>query len=746
MKKIPQKIITLAMVFVAVFSMLENVQAQGYTQLASAASATTPIQQVVVYRNQSVAYDNFSAAIFAQGQLGEAPKLPTGSDVVLYVDPNKVDGTSGLQTGVRCSVSQASADYYQDTITMDKRFCADFNDAILDGRAVYGLVPTEAVFLHNANGQRCYAAGSSNTVYLTNPASTFFRNYLVNRGSEKLKQFGMTTLFLDNLQAGWSGITSRCGGAPKEYSNSTDYLTQMVGLAQYVNDNLPAYKIEGNLANASSQWDKFSFLDAAMCESCFTNWGGSWPSATRMLSDLSVMDKWIKAGHKIYIVSQAPDTTAASNRFTFAASLLVTDGSGVYFHFGADYSQFYSIPEYKYNLGLPTAAYICNGNICTRTFERGTVTVDFGKLEGVVALSAGQATPTATLPLPTATLPLPTATLPRPTATLPTAIPTLFSPTPIVLPSLTATISPTFTSTQIPFTATATSSPIPPTATKTSTPTAMPQPTNTNVVSSGPNSVNIRVSSGIDDVEENSSGAMSTNSNDLELIYDNSAQVVGIRFRGVKIPKGAVITNAYVQFKTDQPSSQTIQLTINGEASANASAFTTSSRNVSKRIRTSSKVIWSPAAWSKIGEAGKSQQTPSLNSIVQEIVNQANWNSGNSLVIIVTGKSGKRVAKSYEGEAAGSPLLHVEFSLPAQPTLTASPTAIFTATATMLVPSASPTTIPVTSTPASTQLPPPTSTVEATSTAVIPTETPVPTTVPPSPTVEVIVPMETPIP
>ena len=94
MKKIPQKIITLAMVFVAVFSMLENVQAQGYTQLASAASATTPIQQVVVYRNQSVAYDNFSAAIFAQGQLGEAPKLPTGSDVVLYVDPNKVDGTS----------------------------------------------------------------------------------------------------------------------------------------------------------------------------------------------------------------------------------------------------------------------------------------------------------------------------------------------------------------------------------------------------------------------------------------------------------------------------------------------------------------------------------------------------------------------------------------------------------------------------------------------------------------------------
>ena len=417
MKKIFQKIITLAMVFVTIFGMLENVQAQGNASLNSVVSVTTPLQQVVVYRSQSVAYDNFNAAIFGQGQLGEAPKLPTGSDVAFYVDPNKVNGASGLQTGTRCSASQASADYYQDTITMDKRFCADFNDAILDGRAVYGLVPTETVFLHKATGERCYATGSSNTVYLTNPASTFFRNYLVNRGSEKLKQFNMNTLFLDNLQAGWSGITSRCGGNPKEYSNSTDYLTQMVGLAQYVNDNLPGYKIEGNLANASSQWDKFTFLDAAMCESCFTNWGGAWPSASRMLSDLSVMDKWIKAGHKIYVVSQAPDTTAASNRFTYAASLLVTDGSDVYFHFGADYGQFYSIPEYKYDLGLPTADRVCSGNICTRKFERGTVTVDFGKMEGSIAMSAGQTTPTATLPLPTATLPTSSPTAISPTVT-----------------------------------------------------------------------------------------------------------------------------------------------------------------------------------------------------------------------------------------------------------------------------------------------------------------------------------------
>jgi hypothetical protein len=626
MKKTLRNIITFTMIFVTVFGMLENVQAQGNVPLVSTASVTTPLRQVVVYRNQSVTYDNFNAAIFAQGQLGDASKLPSGSEIAFYVDPNKVNGASGLQTGTRCSALQVNADYYQDTITMDKRFCADFNDAILDGKAVYGLVPTETVFLHKANGERCYATGSSNTVYLINPASTFFRNYLVNRGTEKLKQFNMNTLFLDNLQAGWSGITSRCDGIPKEYSNSTDYLTQMVGLAQYVHDNLPDYKIEGNLANATSAWDKFPFLDGAMCESCFTNWGGSWPSASRMLSDLSVLDKWIKNGHKIYIVSQAPDTSAASNRFTFAASLLVANGNNEYFHFGADYGQFYSIPEYKYNLGLPTAAYVCNGNICTRRFEHAAVTVDFGKLEGIIVMDE------------VSTQPTPTVTLPLPTAILPTSSPTMTLPTSTVFPS------------------------------QTPTPIALPMSTIVPTNPAGTTSVDIRVSSGNDDVEENSSGAMYTNSSDLELIYDTSTQLVGIRFTGVKIPKGAVITNAYIQFKTDQTSSQTIKLAINGEASANASAFTTSARNLSKRLHTSSGVIWSPSAWSKIGEMGKLQQTPNLTSIIQEIVSQPNWNYGNSLVIIVTGKSGKRVAKSFEGEASGAPLLHIEFSMPIQTT------------------------------------------------------------------------------
>jgi hypothetical protein len=60
-----------------------------------------------------------------------------------------------------------------------------------------------------------------------------------------------------------------------------------------------------------------------------------------------------------------------------------------------------------------------------------------------------------------------------------------------------------------------------------------------------------------------------------------------------------------------------------------------------------------------------SQATPNLSPVIQEIINQSGWTSGNSLVIIITGgKTVKRVAESFEGDAAGAPLLHIEYTLP----------------------------------------------------------------------------------
>jgi hypothetical protein len=47
--------------------------------------------------------------------------------------------------------------------------------------------------------------------------------------------------------------------------------------------------------------------------------------------------------------------------------------------------------------------------------------------------------------------------------------------------------------------------------------------------------------------------------------------------------------------------------------------------------------------------------------VIQEIVSRPGWVSGNALALIVTG-SGKRTAESFNGDAAGAALLHVEYT------------------------------------------------------------------------------------
>jgi hypothetical protein len=136
---------------------------------------------------------------------------------------------------------------------------------------------------------------------------------------------------------------------------------------------------------------------------------------------------------------------------------------------------------------------------------------------------------------------------------------------------------------------------------------------------------------------------------------------VGVRFNSISIPQGASIVSAYVQFQVDETQSENTSLTIQGQADDNATTFTSSRQNISSRARTISSVAWSPAAWLTVGEVGVNQRTPNLAAVIQEIVNRPAWASGNSLVLIITG-SGQRTAESYDGDLAGAPLLHVEYT------------------------------------------------------------------------------------
>ncbi|WP_246723550.1 metallophosphoesterase [Rhizobium sp. ARZ01] len=173
-----------------------------------------------------------------------------------------------------------------------------------------------------------------------------------------------------------------------------------------------------------------------------------------------------------------------------------------------------------------------------------------------------------------------------------------------------------------------------------------------------------RVASGANDVEERPSGSVSSTSSDLELtIDDGTNQTVGIRFTGIDVPKGAIITNAYIQFTVDEVTTGTVSLLIRGEDTNDAAAFTTARFNVSSRLATDASVAWAPPDWTVRGEASLAERTPDLKAIIQEIVDRDGWAALNDMAFLVTG-TGTRTARSFEGSATAAPLLHIEYHVP----------------------------------------------------------------------------------
>jgi hypothetical protein len=176
--------------------------------------------------------------------------------------------------------------------------------------------------------------------------------------------------------------------------------------------------------------------------------------------------------------------------------------------------------------------------------------------------------------------------------------------------------------------------------------------------------IEVRIASGDDDVEERASGSMALASSDLELVVDGTkVQTVGLRFTGIDIPQGAIITNAYLQFQTDEVTTGAASLVIRGEDTGDAAAFTSASFNVSSRLTTDASVGWTPGAWSTRGEVGLAQRTPDLAAIVQEIVGRSDWAALGDMAFFIKG-SGTRTAEAYESGAATAPLLHIEYELP----------------------------------------------------------------------------------
>jgi hypothetical protein len=189
--------------------------------------------------------------------------------------------------------------------------------------------------------------------------------------------------------------------------------------------------------------------------------------------------------------------------------------------------------------------------------------------------------------------------------------------------------------------------------------------------------INVRVNSSLDDHEERISGAlpqsgtigdMDAGSSDLELGNESATadpQLVGVRFASVTIPPQATIVNAYIQFAVDAFAKNTdpCVLSVQIENSVNPSTFSDNAFSLSSRSVATSSVTWnvSGSTWSVVGSAGPDQRTPDLKSLIQPIVNNASWVSGNALAFFIKG-TGTREVEAFDGDPLLAPELVITYS------------------------------------------------------------------------------------
>ena len=191
-------------------------------------------------------------------------------------------------------------------------------------------------------------------------------------------------------------------------------------------------------------------------------------------------------------------------------------------------------------------------------------------------------------------------------------------------------------------------------------------------------SVSVRINSATDDFEEwlkpigtqtqsKTVGGMDAGSSDLEFGTEasgNDPQMVGLRFNNLNIPQGALITNAYIQFKVDafSKNSNPCVVFIKAQDTDSAGTFTSINFDLTSRLKLKDSVVWnvSGASWGTVGSAAADQRTTDISILVQQLVNRSGWKNNNSVAFFLYG-SGTREVESFDGDAQGAPLLVVQY-------------------------------------------------------------------------------------
>ena len=177
----------------------------------------------------------------------------------------------------------------------------------------------------------------------------------------------------------------------------------------------------------------------------------------------------------------------------------------------------------------------------------------------------------------------------------------------------------------------------------------------------------IPIITGFDDMERRVTGgtpSLDTSSSDLEFGADGGRpNTVGLRFTNAGLTPSSVVTDAYIQFTGDSASDlaadsapASTSFAIRGEKNVNPVIYSdTVIDDLINRPVTTTSVNWTNVpSWTE-NARGTNERTPNLTVLVNELIAQSGWTSGNALSFIVAeSATSERTAWSYERSISDS--------------------------------------------------------------------------------------------
>lgn len=135
------------------------------------------------------------------------------------------------------------------------------------------------------------------------------------------------------------------------------------------------------------------------------------------------------------------------------------------------------------------------------------------------------------------------------------------------------------------------------------------------------------------------------------------------RFLAVAIPSGATILHAFIEGHSYGITTGASALRILGIKEPNTATFSTQADADGRAITTAYK-DWTPASWADNIWYGRFNEGQDIKAIIQEIIDQGAWASGNALAIKVINTTQTRTRKVDAWDLTGNltpPKLHIEY-------------------------------------------------------------------------------------